>query len=208
MQRTLAWLLMTLLALAVAGYAVTVLLLPAQARPPFVQGIIAARPLGVSCHLLGGAIALVAGAFQLNSRLRARLPAGHRWLGRVYLLAVLVGGSAGLALATTSFGGLPAHAGFAMLALLWLGCTLQAWRRVLQRDLAGHRAWMIRSYALTLAAVTLRILLPSAQLAELPMALAYPAIAWLCWVPNLLLAEWVVRSRRNLVPLPTALPRG
>ena len=49
---------------------------------------------------------------------------------------------------------------------------------------------MIRSYALTLAAVTLRIYLPGALALGVPYDLAYPPIAWLCWVPNLLVAEW------------------
>jgi hypothetical protein len=61
---------------------------------------------------------------------------------------------------------------------------------------------MIRSYALTLAAVTLRLYLPSSQLAGLPFTVAYPAISWLCWVPNLLIAEWFVRARQSFAPLP------
>ena len=59
---------------------------------------------------------------------------------------------------------------------------------------------MIRSYALTYAAVTLRIYLPLSLMAALPMQAAYPAIAWLCWVPNLLVAEWYVRSRKFAMP--------
>jgi hypothetical protein len=53
-----------------------------------------------------------------------------------------------------------------------------------------HREWMIRSYALCLAAVTLRLYLPLAALGGIPFEEAYPAIAWLCWVPNLVAAEW------------------
>lgn len=56
---------------------------------------------------------------------------------------------------------------------------------------------MIRSYALTLAAVTLRIYLPLSQLAGVPFGDAYQVISWLCWVPNLVVAEWVVLRRRN-----------
>ena len=53
---------------------------------------------------------------------------------------------------------------------------------------------MVRSYALTLAAVTLRIYLPASQVAGVSFTIAYPVIAWLCWVPNLLLAQWFLRS--------------
>jgi hypothetical protein len=48
---------------------------------------------------------------------------------------------------------------------------------------------MVRNFALTFAAVTLRLWLPASVVAGVPFGLAYPAIAWLCWVPNALFAE-------------------
>jgi hypothetical protein len=69
-----------------------------------------------------------------------------------------------------------------------------AYLSIRRRDLAAHRAWMVRSYALTLAAVTLRIYLPAAVIGGLDMTFAYPAIAWLCWVPNHVIAEWLLRA--------------
>jgi hypothetical protein len=108
----------------------------------------------------------------------------------------------GFALAQHAFGGLTARAGFGLLAVCWTGSTLNAYRHIRQGNLSAHRSWMIRSYALTLAAVTLRVYLPSSQLAGIPMPVAYPAIAWLCWVPNLLIAEWFVRSRHSFAMLP------
>jgi hypothetical protein len=56
---------------------------------------------------------------------------------------------------------------------------------------------MIRSFALTFAAVTLRIYLPLSLAAGLDYADSYPVIAWLCWVPNLLVAQLLVRSARG-----------
>jgi hypothetical protein len=65
---------------------------------------------------------------------------------------------------------------------------------------------MIRSYALTLAAVTLRLWLPLSQVAGIDFMTAYVAIAWLCWVPNLLVAEWFLRRRpRRPVLAPPAV---
>lgn len=200
-KRTLAWLLMALLALAVAGYAFAVLFAPGF-RPSLVQVLLAERPIAAAAHFMGGAVALIVGAFQLNAWLRNRFLGVHRWLGRLYMLAVICGGVAGLALAPHAFGGVVAHLGFGLLAVCWLSSTLNAYRHVRQGDLAKHRSWMIRSYALTLAAVTLRIYLPSSQLAGFSMTVAYPAIAWLCWVPNLLIAEWFVRSRHSFAALP------
>jgi hypothetical protein len=203
-KKAFAWLGMTLLALAVAGYAGTILFAP-EFRPSLVRTLFTERPIAAFTHFTGGAIALVAGAFQLNSRLRTRFIGAHRWLGRLYVLAVVMGGVAALALAPHSFGGLIAHAGFGLLAACWVGSTLNAYRHIRQSSLSMHRSWMIRSYALALAAVTLRLYLPSSQLAGLPITIAYPAISWLCWVPNLLIAEWFVRSRHASAMLPDNL---
>jgi uncharacterized membrane protein len=200
-KKSLGWSVMTLLALAVAGYAFAILIAPGL-RPGLVQLLLAERPLAAYAHFAGGAIALVAGAFQLNGWLRNRFLGFHRWLGRLYMLAVLGGGIAALALAPHSSGGLVASLGFGLLGVLWVSSTLCAYWQIRRGQVGRHRNWMIRSYALTLAAVTLRLYLPASQLAGLPMALAYPAIAWLCWVPNLLVAEWFVRSRYAFAALP------
>ena len=75
-----------------------------------------------------------------------------------------------------------------------------AWTRALARDFVAHERWMIRSFALTLAAVTLRIYLPIAIIqnhGEFPVD-AYRLIAWAAWVPNLIIAEiWLATRRRR-----------
>ena len=64
-----------------------------------------------------------------------------------------------------------------------------------RRDFTRHRRWMIRSFALTFAAVTLRAYVPISIMAAAPMAIAYPIISWACWVPNLIVAEIWLRTR-------------
>ena len=54
---------------------------------------------------------------------------------------------------------------------------------------------MLRSYALTLAAVTLRLQIPASAVLGIPSPIAYQVISWACWVPNLLVAEWWIRAR-------------
>ncbi len=88
-----------------------------------------------------------------------------------------------------------AAAGFSALAVIWIFCTANAWRWARAKDFARHQRWMTRSYALTFAAVTLRLYLPAAIIAHLDIVVAYRAIAWLCWVPNLALAELWLRRR-------------
>jgi len=65
----------------------------------------------------------------------------------------------------------------------------------------AHRRWMIRSFSLTLAAVTLRIYLPIAAAAGLPFHDVYRAVAWFRWVPNLLVAEGLIW--RDALDLPS-----
>lgn len=196
MIRRIGWWGMLLLATGVAAYAGLGLLMPA-ARTPFVQNLFANTPVAVGAHLAGGLVAIVLGALQVNSRLRKRYLSGHRWIGRVYVIAVAVGGTAGLILALNSYGGLVTHFGFGLMAVCWLASTGIAYRHIRNGDINAHRAWMLRSYALTLAAVTLRVYLPLSQIAGIEFSEAYPAIAWLCWVPNLLVVEWFILGRRS-----------
>jgi len=71
----------------------------------------------------------------------------------------------------------------------------------LRGDAITHRRWMIRSYALTAAAITLRIYLPLSFVFHVPFSIGYPAIAWLCWIPNLRAVEVYLR----LVPTPSRI---
>ncbi len=87
--------------------------------------------------------------------------------------------------------------GFGLLAVLWLFTTANAYRHIRLGDRVAHRRWMIRSYALTFAAVTLRIYLPLSQVAGLPFDPAYQTISWFCWVPNLIVAEWIILRQRG-----------
>ena len=181
------WALIALLSVGVALYAWHYLT-PMTLIPPGIAENVFARPwLVVHAGLAGVAMAL--GPFQFLPGLRARRPRLHRWSGRIYVFACLVGGAAGLALATGSSAGPIARWGFALLAIAWLTTTGQAFRLALAGRYQEHRRWMVRSFALTFAAVTLRLYLPIAPMLGLEFLPAYRAIAWLCWVPNLLVAE-------------------
>ena len=121
-------------------------------------------------------------------------------MGRLYLgVGVTVGGLAGLFMAAHAFGGLVARLGFAGLAIAWLYTGLRAYAAIRAGNMVGHRRWMVRNFSLTLAAVTLRLYLPASTASgAVPFEVAYPLIAWLCWVPNLLIAELWLRGTRNL----------
>ena len=204
------------LSLGVAGYAIAVYgFMPLGALlHPDMRAVFETYPLGIYAHVFGSAVALALGPFQFASQLRARHPRLHRLSGRLYLgVGVLVGGLAGLFMALHAFGGLPARAGFAGLAVAWLATGLLAYRAIRARDTQAHRRWMVRTFALTFAAVMLRLYLPASVASGVPFEAAYPAIAWLCWVPNLVVAELLVRRTRG-APTTTArsgrrlAPRG
>lgn len=168
---------------------------PGAARlHPDMRATFEQHAVGIQAHIFASGLALVLGPLQFSRRLRSRWPAVHRWTGRVYLgLAVAVGGLAGLYMSYHAFGGLVSKLGFAGLALAWLHTGWRAWQSARARDFAAHRRWMIRNFALTFAAVTLRLYLPPVFIFGWPFAPSYAAIAWLCWVPNLLVAEWLAK---------------
>ncbi len=151
--------------------------------------------LALYTHVFASAVALALGPFQFSSRLRAIYPRLHRWSGRLYLgIGVLVGGLAGLYMAAHAFGGPAARLGFAALAVGWLYTGLRAYLAIRDRQIESHRRWMTRNFALTFAAVTLRLWLPGAMASGIAFELAYAVIAWLSWVPNLLVAERINRT--------------
>lgn len=149
-------------------------------------------------HAGGAAVALFVGGWGFWGAFRDRYLVLHRWLGRVYLLAVLVGGTAGFYMALTAFGGLPTRVGFVMLALLWLATGAAAYVRIRRSEVRLHREWMIRNYALTFSAVMLRVWLALFVALGYDFPEAYMTVAWLCWVPNLMVAELIISVGRSV----------
>jgi uncharacterized membrane protein len=191
-MRPAAYALLVVLSLAVAGYALGVYgFLPLGAGVhPDMRANFEAHRYGIYVHVFASAVALVLGPLQFSSWLRAARPGLHRWSGRLYLgVGVLLGGLAGLFMAFHAAGGPGSRLGFACLAVAWLFTGFRAYRAIRGGDVPGHRRWMIRNFALTFAAVTLRLWLPASIASGIPFEVAYPVVAWLCWVPNLLAAE-------------------
>jgi uncharacterized membrane protein len=115
--------------------------------------VIADRHLLVP-HTLGGVIALLAGPIQFSSRFRQRYLKFHRVLGRAYVVSVFVGALTGIALSA----GRPGMPGTCVQAAAWIVCTTAALVTARNRQIAQHRQWMIRSYAVTFTFVSSRVL--------------------------------------------------
>jgi len=152
------------------------------------------RRLAFLLHIGGASVALATGGFQLWDGLRQRHLNWHRWNGRVYVVAVLCGGISGFWLGLSALGGPVAVVGFVLLAIIWCIFTILAVLRIRSGDVQAHRAWMYRSFALTFAAVTLRLQLMVFVFAGVGYAEASVWLAWISWVPNLLWVEWKLRQ--------------
>ena len=201
------WWLVTLFAVPIVGYAIAYVVVGPPMYPSNLAESFLARPWGIYPHALFGSLALALGALQFNRWLLLRHRPIHRTLGKVYVVSSIVVGLAGLYMSIYSFGGLITHLGFGALAILLLWTTLRAYLAARKRDIATHRRWMLRSYALVFAAVMLRIELPLLIMAFGDFTPAYQAVAWVSWVPNALWAEWYIWRSGN-VALPAVEVRA
>lgn len=208
---------LALLSLAISAYAGFVYAFRplGEMLHPDMRTSFEAHRVAVYLHIFASLAALAIGPFQFLPKLRGRLPRVHRVLGRLYLGGILVGGVAGLFMAVHAFGGWPARLGFGALALCWLYTGMQAYRAIRAGNVRSHQRWMVRNFALTFAAVTLRLMLPAALASGIPFEQAYPYIAWACWVPNLVFAElfacllpWGATMRSSYHAGPAGAQRG
>ncbi|MDF9795093.1 putative membrane protein [Catalinimonas alkaloidigena] len=200
--RRLLWFLFAFLAIGVGLYPSIYFLTDMTQQ----SGILASKPQELLAsnfwnvcfyaHVGLGGIALLSGWSQFFKNIRNKNLRLHRNLGKVYLLAVLLSGLSSLYIAYYTSGGIIAVLGFEALGSLWLFTSAMAYLAIRRGNTDVHENWMIRSYALTFAAVTLRLWLPLFMGAfQMSFVESYRIIAWLCWVPNLLIAQWIIHQK-------------
>lgn len=142
-------------------------------------------------HISTSAVVLLAGLPQFLTTLVKQLPLLHRYSGRVYVFTILaLAGPSGFVLALYANGGLPAKVGFSLQCIVWWYVTYMAYHHVRQKNYRLHIDWMVRSYAITLAALSLRTegYLMHYFFQTKPIE-TYVTITWLSWVGNWLIAE-------------------
>ncbi len=148
-------------------------------------------------HVFSVSFALIAGFTQFSNTILQKHKNIHRLMGKIYAVDILfINFPTAMIMAIYANGQLPAKTAFVVLDCLWFYCTLMAMLKVRKRDFKAHKNFMIRSYALTLSAVTLRmwkiVILGFVYIDPLHL---YMIDAWLGFVPNLLFAEWLIRRR-------------
>ncbi|MBH8567509.1 DUF2306 domain-containing protein [Microvirga sp. STS02] len=147
--------------------------------------------LGFYVHITTSLLVLVAGLLQFLPVLARRGPGLHRQLGKFYVVGILaLAAPSGLILAYFANGGLAAQVGFTLQCLVWWLCTWKAYRAARQRQWSLHVDWMLRSFAVTLAALALRgESYVMYYVFETKPIETYLTVTWLSWVGNLILVE-------------------
>lgn len=200
--RNIGWILMAVSAIAIALYAVprTLTFDPALSRIP-INPLFDSHKLWLAFHALTGGLALVIGPFQFMTAFRTRWPTAHRIAGKAYLVCVLLAGMGALSSTIMTTAGIAAQVAFGLLNIGWMYSTYTAYRAARQLRFAVHRIWMIRSYALTFAAVLLRVFLMVGIVIKwklfpaAPFDQIYTASLWSSFVVSLLFAEWFIIGR-------------
>lgn len=164
----------------------------------------------LTSHISLALVALISGLFQFQARFRTNYPALHRALGRIYVFSIMLSGCLGLVLSFYAENFTKAMA-FLVLSVLWLITTWNGFRFAVKGQLAQHRIWMMRSYAITLVAVSARVIVPICILLYLAMhgfhlpeggraqmvAEILNINVWFSLIINLVVVEWhLLRSKK------------
>lgn len=191
--KLIGWILMLLLAVLLFVLASRYLSLDPDVYFSEQQEVYIANTIPLLMHVAGSMLATIIGPFQFLKKLRTgRYAKIHRWLGRLYVLSVLIGGMGGSYLATIAYGGPMARLGFMSIAAIWLVSGFMAYINIRNKRIELHRKWMIINYAITFAGVTLRLWQMLFGTIGLDFLTSYNIVAWLSWVPNLLIALWII----------------
>ncbi|MGH3349930.1 MAG: DUF2306 domain-containing protein [Nocardioides sp.] len=180
---------------------------PAQSLVPTDRGAVFYPALVT--HIFFGSVMLCCGVLQLWPWLRNNHPKVHRWTGRTYVTTAIPTGVAALVTSQFPAAGPSQQVGNTFLAVLFLLFTVQGFRAVRQRRFKDHREWMYRSYAMAFSIVANRfwgmvmvmLFVPEVMSGadfgteDPTLASAAAASAWVSWVVNLLIAEWIIHRK-------------
>jgi uncharacterized membrane protein len=145
-------------------------------------------------HIFSSLWVLGSGLTQFSKGILRKMPPIHRWVGRIYVGIILfVSAPAAFVMSMYANGNDFTKASFMVLTVLWWLTTWWAYRAIVGGNILKHKAWMYRSYALTLSAITLRIMqLGFATFTDIDPETAYEIIALPSWLVNLIVAELLI----------------
>jgi len=145
-------------------------------------------------HVFSTSFCLLAAFTQFSSTLLRKYKRVHKVMGKLYVFnIVFINFPVAFIMALYANGGYPSKVAFVILDVLWFWFTLKAWMLIRKGDIIAHQNFMIRSFALTFSAITLRswklVLTSTTGLSEPDI---YMIDAWLGFVPNLVVAEVII----------------
>jgi uncharacterized membrane protein len=149
-------------------------------------------------HVFSSLFTLCAGFTQFSSFVLKHHKNLHRLVGKIYAYDILlINFPAGLIMAFYANGELPSKIAFIILDCLWFFFTLKAVIAIKAKDIKTHKRFMIRSYALTCSAITLRLWkIVLSNTFDIDPQTLYMIDAWMGFVPNLLFAEWLIQKMK------------
>lgn len=146
-------------------------------------------------HVFTSPLVIVAGLLQFNRWIYHNRPRIHKLSGYIYIIVLLfISGPAAFIMSVYANGGYVAQTSFVTLSLLWILFTFIAYRKVRKGEFESHIKWNMRSYALTLSAVTLRFyayLFDYFHIGLGPRE-TYIVLAYMSWIPNLIFVELLI----------------
>lgn len=194
--RRVAWFVMTAAAVLVFLWTARLLTFSPEFYPPARRLDYITYPYALAAHIIPAMLTLIIGPFLFLSVSRTeKYRSLHRLGGRVYLVSVLIGGLSSFFLIALADYDLLVWLAFTLVGILWLMTGWLAYRSIRRGQVRQHYEWMVRNYALTFVAVTLRFWLLMAELVGLYLydPTTYALVVWMGWVPNLIVAELIIR---------------
>jgi hypothetical protein len=145
-------------------------------------------------HVYTSIFLMLLGFLQFSKTIKSKYINIHRWSGRMYAVIILfISGPSGLIMSYHANGGVFSKTAFVILSVLWMSFTLLSIYYILKKDIVNHQKFAMRSFALTLSAISLRLFKYLIVFLFHPQQMeVYRIVAWLGWMFNLLVAEIII----------------
>lgn len=150
-------------------------------------------------HIIFGGIALLIGWVQFIEKFRIKYMNIHRWIGKIYISSILLSGIPGLYIAFHASAGLSPKLGFSIGSIIWVTLAILSYTSIRKGNVIMHKKCIMYNYAGTFGAVTLRLWLPLLINIFREFALAYQIVAWLSWIPNMIVVYLYLEKREVIL---------
>ncbi|HLJ45362.1 MAG TPA: DUF2306 domain-containing protein [Bryobacteraceae bacterium] len=198
-----------LAAIGIASVIRRLLLLPETSSTGFDSGF-ARHPVLTTVHIIPGLLFMILGPLQFVRKLRVRHPRVHRWSGRVFMVVgLIIGGSALVIAPQIAIGGVNETVATLLFGMFFLVALIKAFLYIRKRNVAQHREWMIRAFAIGLAVATIRpivgVFFATSRITHLTPQEFFGTAFWLGFTVQSMVAEiWINYTRpRPYRPLST-----